>query len=65
MLTGSEFTLPGAVALDKGLNVTNSNVTDVSITSGSGLGTVENGVYTAGNQSGVESCYRYPRRAVA
>ena len=54
VLTGSEFTLPGAVALDKGLNVTSSGVSDVSITSGSGLGTITNGVYTAGNQSGVE-----------
>ena len=54
VLTGSEFTLPGAVALDKGLNVTNSNVTDVAITSGSGLGTISGGVYTAGGQSGVE-----------
>ena len=54
VLTGSEFTLPGAVALDKGLYVTNSNVTDVSITSGSGLGTISGGVYTAGGQSGVE-----------
>ena len=54
VLTGSEFTLPGAVALDKGLNVTSSGVSDVSITSGSGLGTITNGVYTAGGQSGVE-----------
>ncbi len=54
VLTGSEFTLPGAVALDKGLYVTNSNVTDVAITSGSGLGTISGGVYTAGGQSGVE-----------
>lgn len=36
------------MALDKGLYVTNSNVTDVSITSGSGLGTISGGVYTAG-----------------
>ena len=42
------------MALDKGLNVTSSGVSDVSITSGSGLGTITNGVYTAGNQSGVE-----------
>ena len=55
VLAGSTLTLPEAVVLDNGLNTLTQELTDLTITPTSALGTVENGVYTAGAQAGTET----------
>jgi hypothetical protein len=53
-LTGSSITLPTTAVLDRGLNVLSQTPSDLTITPQYGLGTVENGVFTAGNRVGTE-----------
>ena len=53
-LTGSTLTLPEAAVLDSGLNVLPMRADDLTIAS-SGLGTVLDGVYTAGPQAGTDT----------
>lgn len=65
VLAGSRLTLPEAVALDGGLNVLPLAAEDLTIAS-NGLGTVEEGVYTAGPQAGTDTLYlSSPSLAVA
>lgn len=54
VLSGTSVTLPQTVVLDSGLNLLSKTADDVTITS-QGLGTIENGVYTAGSQSGTDT----------
>lgn len=54
VLSGTSVTLPQTVVLDSGLNILSKTADDVTITS-QGLGTIENGVYTAGSQSGTDT----------
>ena len=57
VLTGSSVTLPAPVALDNGLNVLSADPGPVEITSETGLGSVENSVFTAGSVPGVETLH--------
>ena len=59
VLAGSSVTLPGAVAVDSGLNPLDVELDDLEITSQEGLGTVEDGVYTAGQTAGTDTLYLY------
>lgn len=54
VLTGSSLTLPEAVVIDNGLNVLKETVTDLTISSTTGLGHITDGIYTAGNTAGTE-----------
>ena len=54
LLTGTSVTLPETVAVDSGLNVLTESTEDVTVTS-QGLGTIENGVYTAGSRAGTDT----------
>lgn len=54
VLAGSSLTLPGAVAMDKGLELVPVDLSGLTVTAGAGLGTVEDGVYTAGNTAGTD-----------
>ena len=54
VLTGTSVTLPNTVVLDSGLNILDMTADDATVTS-QGLGTVENGVYTAGSQTGTDT----------
>ena len=53
VFAGTSLTLPAAAVLDSGLNVLGLPVDDLRITAS--LGTVENGVYTAGTQAGTDT----------
>ncbi len=55
VLTGTAVTLPDTVVLDSGLNILSQSVQDVAAASEQGLGTVENGVYTAGSRAGTDT----------
>jgi exopolysaccharide biosynthesis protein len=55
VLAGSSLTLPNTVVLDSGLNTLNQVFSDLTVTSQNQLGTVENGVYTAGTTSGTDT----------
>lgn len=54
VLSGTSVTLPKTVVLDSGLNILSQTADDVTVTS-QGLGTIENGVYTAGAQAGTDT----------
>lgn len=54
VLTGSSLTLPETVVLDSDLNILEETLSDLSITSLSRLGEVEDGVYTAGSTPGTD-----------
>lgn len=54
VLAGTSVTLPKTVVLDSGLNILSQTADDVTVTS-QGLGTIENGVYTAGTQAGTDN----------
>lgn len=58
-LTGSALELGSAVAYDSGLNPVEADLSDLVVIPAAGLGTVENGVYTAGSAPGMETvlCY--------
>lgn len=58
-LTGSSLELGEAIAFDSGLNPVEADLSDLAIVSATGLGTVENGVYTAGPTPGVETILFY------
>ncbi|MCI8869223.1 MAG: SH3 domain-containing protein [Lawsonibacter sp.] len=55
VLTGSSVELGETAALDSGLNLVDPNLSDVSIRSLDGLGTVEGSLYTAGNRPGTDT----------
>ena len=55
VLAGSSVTLPDTLALDSGMKTVSSKVSDVTAQSGNGLGTIANGVYTAGDRSGTDT----------
>ena len=59
VLAGSSLTLPDAVVIDSGLNVLDTEVEDLEITSEEGLGEIADGVYTAGSQAGTDTLYLY------
>lgn len=54
VLAGSSLTLPEAVALDKGLNLLDEDLDDLTIISRTGLGEIADGVYTAGEEGGTD-----------
>ena len=54
VLVGSSVELPKAVALDSGLNVLDKDVTDLTVTSRTGLGDVDDKIYTAGRVPGTD-----------
>ena len=55
VLTGTSLTLPSVVALDNGLNLVDADLEDLTFTSLEDLGTIENGIYTAGNRAGTDT----------
>ena len=55
VLAGSSVKLPDIAVLDSGLNIIDRDPGQVSITSEAGLGTVNEGVYTAGSTAGVDT----------
>ncbi len=55
VLTGTSVTLGDAAVLDNGLNVLDQAAQNVTIQSQSGLGIVEDKVYTAGPQAGTDT----------
>ena len=61
VLTGSSLTLPQAAALDNGLNLVDADLSSLRITSEEGLGTITDGVYTAGSRAGTDTLYLYDR----
>ena len=54
LLTGTSLELPQAVALDEGLNLVETDLDEVTITSREELGEIEDGVYTAGDRAGTD-----------
>ncbi|RHR05681.1 hypothetical protein DWX58_14200 [Pseudoflavonifractor sp. AF19-9AC] len=54
VLSGTSVPLPKTVVLDSGLNILSQTADDASVTS-QGLGTIENGVYTAGTRAGTDT----------
>ncbi len=54
VLTGSSAVLPQVYALDEGLNLVSADLSGLTYTSLNELGTVRDGVYTAGNQAGTD-----------
>lgn len=54
ILAESSLTLPDAVVLDSGLNILDEEFDDLTVTSRTGLGDVEDGVYTAGANGGTD-----------
>lgn len=57
VLTGSSVHLPEVLVMDSGMNTLQVPLTGLSISSGSGLGTIENEVYTAGTTPGTDEIY--------
>lgn len=55
VLTGSSLTLPETVAMDEYLNPVSTSLRDLEYTSMNKLGTVYDGVYTAGWQAGTDN----------
>ncbi len=55
VLAGSSLALPGAVAVDKGLGLVPVDMSGLTVTSEAGLGTIENGTYTAGSIGGTDT----------
>ncbi len=55
VLTGTSLTLPAVVALDNGLNLVDADLDELTFTSLEDLGTIEDGVYTAGNRAGTDT----------
>lgn len=55
LLTGTSLVLPQTVAVDTGLSPVSTDLTGLSVTSQTGLGTVSEGVYTAGPQGGTDT----------
>ena len=54
VLTGSSLVLPEAIVLDSGLNILDEELDDLTITSRTGLGEIEDGIYTAGANKGTD-----------
>lgn len=55
VLTGSTLELGPVLAYDSGLNPVQADLSDVVVTSASGLGSVEGGIYTAGPVPGTDT----------
>ena len=55
LLTGTSLELPQAMALDEGLNLVETDLDEVTITSREELGEIEDGVYTAGDRAGTDT----------
>ena len=55
VLTGTSLALPEAAALDNGLNLVETDLDGVTVTSLEGLGEIEDGVYTAGDRAGTDT----------
>lgn len=55
VLAGTSLTLPSVVALDNGLNLVDADLDKLTFTSQEELGTIENGIYTAGNRAGTDT----------
>lgn len=55
VLTGTSITLPSVVALDNGLNLVDADLDELTFTSLEDLGTIEDGIYTAGNRAGTDT----------
>lgn len=55
VFVGSSVALPETVVLDNRLNVLDETLTDLTITSRSGLGDIEEGVYLAGSRTGTDT----------
>ena len=55
VLAGSAFTLPQAVAVDSGLGISPADFSGFTVTSGNGLGQVDEGIYTAGPFAGTDT----------
>ena len=55
VLTGTSLTLPDVVALDNGLNLVEAGLEDLTLTSLEDLGSIEDGVYLAGDQPGTDT----------
>lgn len=55
VFAGSSLALPKAAALDNGLNILAPAVSDLTVTSRYDLGMVQNGIYTAGSQTGTDT----------
>lgn len=62
VFTGSSLALPDTVVLDNRLNVLEEELTDLTITSRTGLGDVEAGVYLAGSATGTDTLRLRSRR---
>ena len=56
VLSGSSVTLPDVVAVDRGLEIVEEDLEDVTITSKKKLGSIEDGVYTA-EESGTDTLH--------
>ena len=54
VLAGSSLPLPKTVVLDSGLNILDTESEDLTVTSRTGLGKIENGIYTAGDDGGTD-----------
>ena len=55
LLTGASLTLPEAVATDEYLNPVSASLRDLEYTSMDKLGSIRDGVYTAGRQAGTDN----------
>lgn len=55
VLAGSSVILPQSVVLDSGLNVLSEELSDLTVSSQDNLGTVKNGIYTAGKKAGTDT----------
>lgn len=55
VLTGTSLTLPDVTALDSGLTPVKADLEELTFTSLEDLGTIENGVYTAGDKAGTDT----------
>ena len=54
VLAGSSLPLPQAAAMDGGLNPVSAALDNLTVRSQTGLGTVEDGIYTAGDRPGTD-----------
>lgn len=54
VLTGTSLTLPSVTALDNGLNLVEADLEELTFTSLEDLGTIEDGIYTAGSRAGTD-----------
>ena len=55
VLTGTSLTLPSVTALDNGLNLVEADLEELTFTSLEDLGTIEEGIYTAGSRASTDT----------